>query len=81
MMKKTNLEKNVEHYKAEGVKLTGMKQFNLMSNSTFLYKKAKSNLLGESCTVYQMSLIIRSFSIHHFNCQLKELQNLCHGKK
>ena len=52
MMKKTNLEKNVEHYKAEGVKLTGMKQFNLMSNSTFLYKKAKSNLLGESCTVY-----------------------------
>lgn len=24
MMKKTNLEKNVEHYKAEGVKLTGI---------------------------------------------------------
>ena len=26
MMKKTNPEKNVEHYKAEGVKLTGMNQ-------------------------------------------------------
>ena len=24
MMKKTNLEKSVEHYKAEGVKLTGI---------------------------------------------------------
>lgn len=31
MMKKTNLQKNVEHYKAEGVKLTGKNQQTIYS--------------------------------------------------
>ena len=42
MMKKTNLEKNVEHYKAEGVKLTGMNQQAICSQFRELIKNVYS---------------------------------------
>lgn len=68
MMKKTNLEKNVQHYKAEGVKLTGLKQLTiegvcrkiLLTCRILLFcihvKANKlSNLLGESCSLSNVS--------------------------
>ena len=64
MMKKTNLEKNVQHYKAEGVKLTGLKQLTiegvcrkilLTCQILLLCIKAQRNLLGESGSLSNVS--------------------------
>ena len=64
MMKKTKLEENVQHYKAEGVKLTGLKQLTiegvcrkilLACQILLLCIKAQRNLLGESCSLSNVS--------------------------
>lgn len=51
LMKKTNIEKNVEHYKVEGVKLTGTssnKQVQLCSNLSLVSTKKSPPLVGQA---------------------------------
>ena len=53
MMKKTNLEKNVEHYKAEGVKLTGKNRKTIYSVQWLnfrIYTQSGGNIEFTNCS-------------------------------
>ena len=75
MMKKTNLEKNVEHYKAEGVKLTGIYVWNNKQDKLSQFRVEFKNLhcrkynyyCSTNCSSILVFWLRDGWFFYHFN--------------
>ena len=69
MMKKSNMERNVEHYKNKGVKLTGTGHLDLLEcvHQVSFLKKGWISSLSLSLSVIKTPLWTIGLLIHEFN--------------